>query len=121
MPTTIAKSYTFEAAHYLPNVQDGHKCRRLHGHSYTVWVEVTGEVDPVLGWVMDFGDLSKIMKPIIDGELDHRFLNEDIVGLENPTAENIARWMWNRVKPLIPGLSKVRISETCTSACEYSE
>ena len=118
MPTTISKSYTFEAAHLLPNVPEGHKCKRLHGHSYQVWIDVTGEVDPVLGWVMDFGDLSKIMKPIVDGELDHRYLNE-IPGLENPTAENIARWLWMRVKPTLPGLSKVRISETCTSACEY--
>lgn len=116
---SISKSYTFEAAHLLPNVAPEHKCRRLHGHSYKVTIEIQGELHPVLGWVEDFGTLSQVMKPIIDGELDHRYLN-DITGLENPTAENLCVWLWNRVKPLLPGLSKVRVEETCTSACEYT-
>lgn len=120
MPHSILKSYTFEAAHFLPNVPPEHKCRRLHGHSYQVWIEVEGPLHPEFGWVEDFGDISKVMKPIIDGELDHRFLNKDIPGLENPTAENLATWLWNRVKPLLPGLKKVRIAETCTSAVEYT-
>ncbi len=120
MPTKIAKTYRFEAAHFLPNVHDEHKCKRMHGHSYAVQVELTGDVHPHYGWIEDFGDLSKVMKPIIDGELDHRLLNE-IPGLENPTAELIARWIWNRVKPLLPSLSKIRVSETESSYCEYWE
>ncbi len=119
MTMEISKTYSFDSAHLLPKVPCEHKCRRLHGHTYRVTVFVKGEVNPEYGWVEDFGNISKIMKPLIDDELDHRYLN-DIPGLENPTAENICIWIWNKVKPKLPKLSKVRIEETCTSACEYS-
>jgi 6-pyruvoyltetrahydropterin/6-carboxytetrahydropterin synthase len=114
----IWKKFTFEAAHLLPNVPAGHKCRRLHGHSYTVRVHVAGELDPHLGWVLDFADIKAAYEPL-RRQLDHHYLNE-IGGLENPTAENIARWIWQRLQPDLPGLSRIEIGETCTSGCTYA-
>lgn len=113
----IYKEFSFEAAHSLPNVPEGHKCGRLHGHSYKVQIHVKGEPDAELGWIMDFSDIKKIVRPLIR-ELDHYFLN-DIPGLENPTSENLAIWIWDKLKPLLPELSKVVICETCTSGCVY--
>ena len=113
----ITKEFTFEAAHLLPNVPEGHKCRRLHGHSFKVDIVVRGELDPKLGWVMDYADITKAFKPIWE-RLDHHYLNE-IPGLENPTSEILAKWIWQQLKPLLPELSRVRIHETCTSGCEY--
>ena len=113
----IYKEFTFEAAHLLPNVPAGHKCRRLHGHSFRVAVHVDGDVDPTLGWVMDFGEIKAVVEPVI-ARLDHYFLN-DIPGLENPTSENLARWLWNELKPLLPPLCAIEVRETCTSGCVY--
>jgi 6-pyruvoyltetrahydropterin/6-carboxytetrahydropterin synthase len=117
MPTTIFRAFTIEAAHRLPNVPVGHKCARLHGHSFRIELHVSGQVDPHTGWVMDFAELKAAFQQIFD-RLDHRYLNE-IDGLENPTSENLARWIWQQ-KPRLPLLSKVAIHETCTSGCEYS-
>ena len=113
----ILKEFTFEAAHRLPNVPDGHKCARLHGHSYQVAVHVSGEVDEEAGWVVDFYDISAAFKPLHEC-LDHYYLNE-IAGLENPTSENLARWIWDRLAPSLPRLSQVMVRETCTSGCIY--
>ena len=113
----IYKRFTFEAAHQLPNVPQGHKCARLHGHSYSVEVHVSGQPDEHLGWIMDFSEISSVADPVIK-QLDHYYLN-DIPGLENPTSENIARWLWQRLKDVLPALSKLVISETCTSGCVY--
>ncbi|MEM7136240.1 MAG: 6-carboxytetrahydropterin synthase QueD [Myxococcota bacterium] len=113
----IWKKFTFEAAHMLPNVPDGHKCKRLHGHSYYVHVHVSGPLHPELEWVVDFADVSAAFDPIWR-QLDHRYLNE-IEGLENPTSENIAKWIWVRLKPSLPQLSKVVVGETCTAGCVY--
>ncbi|MFG1490976.1 6-carboxytetrahydropterin synthase QueD [Oceanospirillum sp. HFRX-1_2] len=113
----IYKDFTFEAAHLLPNVPDGHKCGRLHGHSFFIRLVVSGEVDPHTGWIIDFGDIKKAFKPIYD-RLDHYYLN-DIAGLENPTSENLAKWVWKELKPLLPQLSRIEIKETCTSGCIY--
>jgi len=113
----VFKVFTFEAAHLLPNVPPGHKCARLHGHSFRVEVHVSGPLDPHLGWVMDFADLKAAFRPLHD-QLDHRYLN-DIEGLENPTSENLARWIWARLLPSLPGLSKVVVRETCNSGCAY--
>jgi len=113
----IYKEFTFEAAHLLPNVPEGHKCRRLHGHSYRVKISVAGPVKSDSGWVMDFGDIKAAFKPIL-AQLDHWYLNE-IDGLENPTSENITRWIWDRLKLSLPELSRIDISETCTSGCSY--
>lgn len=114
----IFKEFTFEAAHMLPNVPDGHKCRRLHGHSFRVAIYVAGEPGEHTGWIMDFSDIKAAFKPLHDA-LDHRYLN-DIEGLENPTSENIARWIWQHLKATLPGLSRIEIRETCTSGCVYT-
>lgn len=113
----IFKEFSIEAAHWLPNVPDGHKCRRMHGHSFHVSIHVEGMVDPGLGWVMDFAELKAAFAPIEDA-IDHRCLN-DVSGLENPTSENLARWIWGRLKPELPFLSQVAVRETCTSGCVY--
>ena len=113
----IYKEFTFESAHRLPNVPAGHKCGRLHGHSFRAELHVEGTVDPVTGWIIDFADIKAAFKPTYD-RLDHHFLNE-IEGLENPTSENLARWIWDQVKPKLPLLSKVVVKETCTTGCTY--
>lgn len=113
----IFKEFTFEAAHTLPNTPEGHKCRRLHGHSFRVAIYVKGEVDVHTGWIMDFADIKEAFKPIFK-RLDHHYLNE-VEGLENPTSENIARWIWQRLKPDLPQLSKIVVHETCTAGCVY--
>jgi 6-pyruvoyltetrahydropterin/6-carboxytetrahydropterin synthase len=117
MNATIARSFTFEAAHLLPNTPPGHKCRRLHGHSYRVTIEVAGPVDPATGWVLDFAEIQSAFEPI-RARLDHYYLNE-VEGLENPTSENIARWIWARLNNALPLLSAVSVEETCDNRCEY--
>ncbi len=113
----IYKSFTFEAAHSLPNVPEGHKCARLHGHSYRVTFHLEGDLGAESGWVMDFADIGVAVRPVID-QVDHYYLNE-IPGLENPTAEHLAIWIWDRVIGALPQLSAVAVAETCTSGCVY--
>jgi 6-pyruvoyltetrahydropterin/6-carboxytetrahydropterin synthase len=113
----IFKKFSFEAAHKLPNVPAGHKCGRLHGHSYQVTIFASGPLGKESGWVIDFADIKTAFKPILD-QLDHYYLNE-IEGLENSTSEILARWIWKRLKPRLPQLSKLEIHETCTSGCVY--
>ena len=114
----LFKVFQIEAAHFLPNVPADHKCRRMHGHSFRIEVHVEGEVDPELGWVMDFADLKRAFRPIFD-QLDHHCLN-DIEGLENPTSENLAHWIWQRLAPDLPGLKAIVVQETCNSGCRYT-
>lgn len=113
----IFKEFVFEAAHRLPNVPDGHKCARLHGHSWRGVIYVRGEVDPRTGWIMDFGEIKTRFQPLYD-RLDHHYLN-DIPGLENPTSEVVAQWIWRELKPLLPQLCRVIVHETCTSGAIY--
>ncbi|GHH56820.1 6-carboxy-5,6,7,8-tetrahydropterin synthase [[Pseudomonas] boreopolis] len=113
----IFKVFTIEAAHRLPNVPPGHKCARLHGHSFRIELHVSGEPGAETGWVMDFGDIKAAFRPIYD-RLDHHYLNE-IEGLDNPTSERLAMWIWERLKPALPLLSEVVVHETCTSGCRY--
>lgn len=113
----IWNEFRFEAAHLLPHVPDGHKCKRLHGHSYRVRITVEGEPDQTLGWVVDFADIREACEPV-RLRLDHYYLNE-IDGLENPTSEVLARWIWRALKPALPLLRRVELSETCTSGCAY--
>ena len=113
----IYKEFDFEAAHRLPNVPEGHKCARLHGHSFRVEIHVAGAVDHKTGWVMDFADLGVAFKPLYR-QLDHNYLNE-IPGLENPTSEVIARWIWDRLQPELPNLSRIVVRETCTTGAVY--
>jgi 6-pyruvoyltetrahydropterin/6-carboxytetrahydropterin synthase len=113
----IFKEFTIEAAHRLPNVPVGHKCGRLHGHSFRVEIYLKGSVGDNSGWVLDFADIKKAFQPFYD-QLDHNFLNE-VQGLSNPTSENIARWIWRHLYPTLPMLNKVVVRETCTSGCIY--
>jgi 6-pyruvoyltetrahydropterin/6-carboxytetrahydropterin synthase len=113
----IFRVFTIEAAHRLPQVPPGHKCSRLHGHSFRIELRVEGPVDATTGWVMDFADVRAAFQPTYD-RLDHHYLN-DIPGLENPTSENLARWIWQQMKPLLPLLATVVVHETCTSGCSY--
>jgi 6-pyruvoyltetrahydropterin/6-carboxytetrahydropterin synthase len=113
----LFRVFSIEAAHRLPNVPPGHKCARLHGHSFRVEVHIRGRVGEKSGWVMDFADIKAAFQPLFD-QLDHRYLNE-VEGLSNPTSENLARWIWHRLLPALPQLSKVVVSETCTTGCVY--
>jgi 6-pyruvoyltetrahydropterin/6-carboxytetrahydropterin synthase len=115
---SLTKTIGFESAHFLPTFPQDHKCRRMHGHSFRVDVTITGKVDPDAGYLMDFGELSALLRPIVD-RLDHRVLN-DIPGLENPTAELVAKYLWDALSPDLPLLEKVLVRETCTSAAAYA-
>lgn len=117
MRCELRRDYRFEAARHLPHIGPDHPCARTHGHSFRVRVKVEGEVDPQQGWVMDFSTIDAAVMPAVQ-ELDHRLLN-DVSGLENPTSEHIAAWIWQRVAPALPGLSSVRISETDSSSVTY--
>ncbi|VFP78944.1 6-carboxy-5,6,7,8-tetrahydropterin synthase [Candidatus Erwinia haradaeae] len=114
---SIFKEFQFEAAHYLPNVPEGHKCGRLHGHSFLIRLEVTGELNCYTGWVMDFSKIQSAFQPIYD-QLDHSYLNI-IPGLSNPTSELLVEWIWIKMKLSLPTLSAVSVRETCTSGCVY--
>lgn len=114
----IFKVFQIEAAHRLPAVPASHKCSRLHGHSFRIEVHVDGEPGADSGWVMDFSDIKTAFEPIFE-QLDHRYLNE-VPGLENPTSERLAIWIWNALKPSLPALSKLVVHETCTSGCVYT-
>ena len=113
----IFKIFQIEAAHRLPHLPEGHKCARLHGHSFRIEVHVRGEPDPALGWVMDFAELKVAFEPVFE-QLDHRYLN-DVPGLENPTCEQLARWIWQALKPSLPRLHRIVVHETCTAGCAY--
>jgi len=112
----VFREFTFEAAHSLPKVPEDHKCARLHGHSFRVEIHVSGQVDPVTGMVIDFAEIKAAFAPLHD-LLDHHFLNE-VAGLDNPTSENVARWLWERLDDALP-LVEVVVRETCTSGVSY--
>jgi len=113
----LIRSYHFEAAHQLPNVPPGHKCAQIHGHSFGVDVVVHGPVDPTLGWCIDYGEIDALWEPLYQA-FDHHFLNE-IPGLENPTSENLARYIWDYFKERVPGLERIVVMETRDARCEY--
>ncbi|MBM3882715.1 MAG: 6-carboxytetrahydropterin synthase QueD [Verrucomicrobia bacterium] len=117
MNVELRRTFQFEAAHLLPRLPDTHKCRRLHGHSFQVEVVVAGPCDPHLGWLIDYADIAQAFKPLWE-QLDHRYLNE-IPGLENPTSENLAAWIWARLQPHLPSLAEIVVAETCTARCVY--
>jgi len=118
MQVRLVHEFRFEAAHRLPRVPEGHKCARLHGHSFKVELSVAGPVNPDTGWFLDFGELHAIWEPV-HATLDHHYLNE-IQGLENPTSEVLAKWIWDRMKPSLPSLQQVTLFETCDARCEYT-
>ena len=117
MKVTLCKELRFESAHFLPHVPAGHRCGRMHGHSFRVEIAVRGEVDPHTGWLLDYAEIKRCVGPIID-ESDHRVLNE-VPGLENPTSEVLAGWLWQRIGERLPGLVRVTVFETCTTRCDY--
>ena len=118
MRVELTRTFRFESAHRLPMVPADHKCHRVHGHSYVIDVVVAGEVDPVAGWLVDFGEITARVEPVFRTELDHRLLN-DVPGLENPTSELLAGWIWRRLQPLVPQLHAITVHETCTARCTY--
>ena len=113
----LRKAFQFEAAHLLPHLPKLHKCRWLHGHSFKVEIVVAGQCDPKLGWLMDYAAISRSFMPLWE-KLDHSYLNE-IPGLENPTSEIIAMWIWKRLRPRLALLTEVIVAETCTARCAY--
>jgi 6-pyruvoyltetrahydropterin/6-carboxytetrahydropterin synthase len=113
----VFKEFAFDSAHRLTNVPPDHKCGRLHGHTYHVHIYVSGEIGETTGWVIDYAEIAAAWEPLFD-QLDHRFLN-DVPGLENSTSENLAKWIWDRLAPALPGLSQVFVRETCTAGCIY--
>lgn len=117
MRQTLTKTFRFEAAHFLPSVPEGHPCRRLHGHSYEIDISIEGEVGAASGWVQDYGEVSRVVRPVLE-PLDHNLLNA-VPGLENPTSELLAAWIWARVRPGLPWLKRVMVRETRTSRCDY--
>jgi 6-pyruvoyltetrahydropterin/6-carboxytetrahydropterin synthase len=114
----LEKTFRFEAAHWLPNVPEGHKCGRMHGHSFRVTIVISGKVDPMTGWVIDYGEIKEAFSPL-EEQLDHHCLNE-IDGLENPTSEVLSKWIWDRLSPRLPLLHEVAVEETCTCRCIYN-
>lgn len=117
MQVELSRTYHFAAAHHLPHAPEGHKCRRLHGHSYRLDVTVRGEVDARSGWLLDYADIDKVVKPVL-AEIDHRTLN-DVPGLENATSEVLAGWLWTRLAGALHGLHRVSISENPGAVCHY--
>ena len=117
MRVRLSKTFHFEAAHDLPTFPEGHKCRRLHGHSFRFDVVVEGEVDRAKGYLIDYGDIKSATEPIVR-QLDHYYLN-DIEGLSNPTSEVLAEWLFQKLKPTLPLLTAIIVYETCTSVCEF--
>jgi queuosine biosynthesis protein QueD len=115
MRVELTKEFHFEAAHRLPLVPPGHKCHRMHGHSFRIEVTVAGEMDPTTGWLLDFAEVTARVAPVIH-ELDHRVLN-DVPGLENATSEMLCGWLWRRLAPALPGLTAITVHETCTARC----
>ncbi len=113
----LSRSFTFEAAHHLPQAPEGHKCRRLHGHSFKVELVCEGPIDSKTGWLVDFAEIKRAFDPLYK-QLDHHYLNE-IEGLENPTAEHLTKWIWRQLKPVLPSLSAVIVAETCSARCEF--
>jgi len=115
---TITKRFEFSASHQLTHLPPDHQCARLHGHNYTVEVELRSDTLDSRGFVRDYGDLSWI-KRWIDERLDHRHLNDVMGAPENTTAENLARQIFEWWRPEYPGLSAVRVSETPKTCAEY--
>lgn len=116
MRVELTREYRFEAAHRLPKVPPDHKCFRMHGHSFVIEVTLAGEMDEQAGWLLDFGDITKIVEPLLKKELDHRALN-DVPGLENPTSEVLCGWLWRRLIADLPQLTAITVHETCAARC----
>ena len=117
MKLELRQQFRIESARFLPHLPKGHPCRRMHGHSFLITLRLIGEMHPKIGWVKDYNEILATAKPVID-QMDHVTLNE-LPGLENPTSENLAIWLYDDLKPLIPELAQVIISETPSTECRY--
>jgi len=117
MKVALSQQFSFDASHQLTHLPKDHPCHNLHGHTYSVIIEVAGEVDPDSGFLVDYREIYRVVKPLID-QLDHKHLN-DVAGIEKPTTEIIAKWLWDRIAPVLPILNKISISETPFTRCEY--
>ncbi|TZF81171.1 6-carboxytetrahydropterin synthase QueD [Pedobacter sp. BS3] len=113
----LYKQFSFDAAHFLPYVPNGHKCKSVHGHTYYLTVFAEGKISQKEGWILDYNDLKKAVKPVIEC-VDHTLLN-NITGLENPTTELFSVWLWNKIKPRLPSLVKIELKETPTAGVIY--
>ena len=117
MKVRLTRELRFEAAHRLPRVPAGHKCARLHGHSFKIELAIEGAVNPETGWLIDYDQIDEAWKPL-GAVLDHNYLN-DVPGLDNPTSENLAFWLWQKLKGPLPELTRVTVHETCDARCDY--
>jgi 6-pyruvoyltetrahydropterin/6-carboxytetrahydropterin synthase len=117
MTIILSKDFEFESAQSLPQFPEGHKCRKVHGHSFKITISVRGPVDEASGIFYDHAVISDAMRPIVE-QLDHAYLN-DIVGLENPTIELMTRWFWEKLKDQLPGLYEIVLHETPRARCVY--
>lgn len=117
MKFELRKTFKIDAAHRLTGLPPGHKCARLHGHTFSIQVVLEGELDPRSGVVMDYNQIRAEVEPVLE-QLDHRYLNE-VPGLENPTSENIAAWLWSRLKPRLQGLKEIQVSESDSSLAVF--
>lgn len=117
MKVELRQHFQIESARFLPNLPESHPCKRLHGHSFRITLRLQGSLDAKIGWLKDYHEIKKIVAPIL-AELDHRVLNE-VPGLENPTSEKIAIYLFNKLNPLIEELVQIQISETMDTECSY--
>ena len=117
MRICLTKDFYFEASHSLPFVEETHRCKRNHGHSFKVEISVEGEVEEKMGWLYDHALIREKVHPLIS-HLDHSYLN-DIEGLENPTIEILASWFWKKLENELQNLSQIVIHETPTTRCVY--
>lgn len=117
MKLELKQQFRIESARFLPNLPEGHPCRRTHGHSFLITLRLVGEQDPQIGWVRDYHEIEQVVKPIL-AEIDHQLLN-NLAGLENPTSENLTIWLFNRLKKTLPELVQVTVSETPSTECTY--
>lgn len=113
----LKQHFQIESARFLPHLPTTHPCSRMHGHSFKIILRLIGPLDPKLGWVLDYHEISQTMKPILM-QLDHCTLNE-VPGLENPTSELLAQWIYNKARETLPLLKTVTILETPFTECSY--
>ena len=113
----LKQHFQIESARFLPHLSKDHPCSRLHGHSFKIILTLQGPLDAKIGWVMDYNDITRIMKPLLD-QIDHRTLNE-VPGLDNPTSEHLARWIYDQALSSLPLLKQVAILETPMTECRY--
>ena len=113
----IYKIFNIESARSLPNLPDSHPCKNIHGHSFKIKITVSGKINKATGMVLDFNQIDEIFNPI-HLLIDHKYLN-DIKGLENPSSENLAIWIWKRLKPKLPTIIEIEIKETSETGCIY--